>query len=102
MYDEIPVTELFQNAQQYFVPAVSVDNVIFGFHEDELRVLLLHMTANNLWALPGGYVFKEEEIDDAAVRILKKRTNLQNLVFTAILYIWRHRADKDRSRTEVF
>jgi 8-oxo-dGTP diphosphatase len=97
MYEEIPVTELFQNAQQYFVPAVSVDNVIFGFHEDELRVLLLHMTASNLWALPGGYVFKEEEIDDAAARILKKRTNLQNLYLQQFFTF----GGTERTRTEV-
>lgn len=79
MHEEVPVTELLQNAGQYFLPAVSVDNVIFGFHQDELRVLLLRMRTSRKWALPGGYVFKEEEIDDAATRILKRRTGMQNL-----------------------
>jgi hypothetical protein len=79
MLQEIPVTELFENGEKYFLPSVSIDNVIFGFHENELRVLLLQVKTGDHWALPGGYVFKEEEIEDAAVRILKSRTNLQDL-----------------------
>jgi 8-oxo-dGTP diphosphatase len=97
MHEEVPVMELLQNAQQYFLPAVSVDNVIFGFHEDELRVLLLHMSASRKWALPGGYVFKDEEIDDAAARILKRRTGLQNL-FLQQFYTF---GSTGRTRTEV-
>jgi len=83
MHEDIPAIELLQKAGQYFLPAVSVDNVIFGFHEDQLKVLLLHMSTSRKWALPGGYVFKDEEIDDAAVRILKRRTGLQNLFLAA-------------------
>lgn len=97
MHEEIPVIELLQNAREYFLPAVSVDNVIFGFHEDELRVLLLHMNASRKWALPGGYVFKDEEIDDAATRILKRRTGLQNL----FLQQFHTFGSTGRTRTEV-
>ncbi len=76
---EVPAIELFENGQQYFLPSVSIDNVIFGFHENELKVLLLKAHKGERWGLPGGYVFKDEEIDDAAVRILQNRTNLQDL-----------------------
>jgi 8-oxo-dGTP diphosphatase len=75
----ISTTELLINGQKYFLPSVSVDNVIFGFHENELRVLLLEGKNGNSWSLPGGYVFKEEEIEDAAVRILKSRTQLEDV-----------------------
>src|SRR3984957_4244348 len=74
-----PLAELYLDGERYFLPAVSVDNVIFGFHDNELKVLLLHLDAIGAGGLPGGYVFKEESIEDAAVRILQNRTSLKNL-----------------------
>lgn len=79
MNKEIPTVELLSNGQEYFLPSVSIDNVIFGFHENELKVLLLQIKSNKRWILPGGFVFKDEEIDDAAARILKTRTGLNDL-----------------------
>jgi 8-oxo-dGTP diphosphatase len=79
MQKDLPVTEFLSNAQAYFLPGVSIDNVIFGFHDNELKVLLLQAKTNKVWSLPGGYVFKEEDVEDAAVRILKSRTNLENI-----------------------
>jgi 8-oxo-dGTP diphosphatase len=61
------------------LPSISIDNVVFGFCDDQLRVLLLKLKHSTRWALPGGFVYKEENIDDAAVRILKTRTQLKNL-----------------------
>lgn len=79
MHRKIPITDLLLNGHSYFLPSVSIDNVIFGFHENELKVLLLEINSGKHWALPGGYVFKEEGIEEAAARILKDRTNLQDL-----------------------
>jgi hypothetical protein len=79
MYKEIPVAELLSNGHQFFLPSLSIDNVIFGFHEHGLKVLLLQWKGKKNWGLPGGYVYKDEEIDDAAARILKKRTGLKSL-----------------------
>lgn len=61
------------------VPSVSVDSVVFGFHENKLKVLLLRMSETQLWLLPGGYVFKEESLDDAAQRVLKERTGAERI-----------------------
>ncbi|GAB2701525.1 NUDIX domain-containing protein [Mucilaginibacter koreensis] len=79
MGEKISFTELLLNAQHYFLPSVSVDNVIFGFHDNELKVLLLQKREGSKWGLPGGYVFKEENVEDAAVRVLKDRTQLEDL-----------------------
>lgn len=58
---------------------ISVDCVIFGFHEHELKVLLLKAKYAGKWALPGGFILKEEHIDEAAQRILKQRTGLDEI-----------------------
>lgn len=61
------------------MPSVSLDCVIFGFHENELKVLLLKMKNADTWALPGGFIYKEEDIEDAAIRVLRERTGLHDI-----------------------
>ena len=70
--------DLLHNAH-LFLPSVSVDCVIFGFHAGELKVLLLKGKHNNKWALPGGFIYKDEDVEAAAVRILKERTQLTDI-----------------------
>jgi ADP-ribose pyrophosphatase YjhB (NUDIX family) len=65
--------------QERFQPGVSVDCVIFGFHAGQIRVLLLKLKGADLWSLPGGFVSREESVDDAAVRVLQERTGLKEL-----------------------
>ncbi len=62
-----------------YVQHLSVDCVIFGFHENILKVLLLKYHDLDLWSLPGGFVFNDENLDDAAFRVLYERTHLENL-----------------------
>ncbi|MES2517066.1 MAG: NUDIX domain-containing protein [Bacteroidota bacterium] len=62
-----------------FIPQLSIDCVIFGFYGEQLKVLLPKVKHLNLWALPGGYVLKEEGIEEAAQRILEERTGLTNI-----------------------
>ena len=50
--------------------------MIFGFDQNELKVLLLKMNYRKLWFLPGGYIQKDEDLDDAVVRILKERAGV--------------------------
>lgn len=56
-----------------------MDCVIFGFHENELKVLLLKMKNMEKWALPGGFVKKDKDVDQEASSILKSRTGLENI-----------------------
>jgi len=49
---------------------------MFGFHENQLKVLLLRMKKTNQWALPGGFVQENESLEVAASRVLMQRTGL--------------------------
>lgn len=58
---------------------LSIDGVVFGFHENQLRILLLRWKGTNEWSLPGGFIFKQESVDAAAGRIVRERTGLDKL-----------------------
>jgi 8-oxo-dGTP diphosphatase len=63
-------------------PALTVDCVVFGFDEGDLKVLLIRRALDpfrNRWALPGGFVRISETIDDAARRELAEETGLRNI-----------------------
>ena len=62
-----------------YMPGLAVDTVIFGFHEKQLKVLLLQYENTKLFALPGGFIRKQENLNDAAWRVLADRTGLQNI-----------------------
>lgn len=65
--------------QDHILPGLSVDCVIFGFHANGLKVLLLKLKNMDLWALPGGFVGINEDVDQAAGRILTERTGLDKI-----------------------
>lgn len=58
---------------------ISIDNVIFGYHNKELKVLLQRPPNIQKWMLSGGYIKKTESITKAAIRIAKERTGLNHL-----------------------
>ncbi|MET3128919.1 ADP-ribose pyrophosphatase YjhB (NUDIX family) [Arcicella rosea] len=62
-----------------FIPHLSVDCVIFGFHGEQLKVLFPKVKNLDLWSLPGGYVMKDEDIEAAAQRILEERTGVTDI-----------------------
>lgn len=66
----------------YFKSAFTVDNVIFGFDEGDLKVLLIKRLEEpflGMWALPGYFVRSNEDLDEAARRVLNELTGLQNV-----------------------
>ncbi len=68
--------------------ALTVDCVVFGFDEGELKVLLIQRALDPFkgrWALPGGFVRVDETIDTAARRELQEEAGLKN-VFLEQLY----------------
>src|SRR3954462_8162838 len=67
--------------------AISVDCVIFGFDENELKVLLIKCDLKKFegkWSLLGDLVGSHENIEEAAYRILKQRTGLDDLYLEQI------------------
>ena len=62
-----------------FLPGLAIDTVIFGFHQNQLKVLLLAYRNTNLVALPGGFVQTTENLDDAVRRVLAERTSLRDI-----------------------
>jgi 8-oxo-dGTP diphosphatase len=64
-------------------PALTVDCVIFGYDESRpLNVLLIqrgHEPYRGLWALPGGFVEMDENLEDATLRELEEETGLRDI-----------------------
>lgn len=81
-----------------FLPGISVDTVIFGFHAKQLMVLLLQYKNTRSFALPGGLIMKKESADEAAQRVLRERTGLHD-IFLEQFYTF---ADVDRSDPSFF
>src|SRR3989449_7969650 len=73
---------------QYPRAALTVDCVVFGYDEGELKVLLIQRAFEPFkgrWALPGGFVRVDETLDDAARRELAEETGPKK-VFLVQLY----------------
>src|SRR5207247_7853362 len=73
---------------QYPRAALTVDCVVFGFDEGELKVLLIQRALEpfkDKCALPGGFVRVDETLDEAARRELAEEAGL-NDVFLEQLY----------------
>ena len=56
-----------------------VDCAIFGYHNGELKLLLVKNKIITKWCLPGGYVCKEENLNQAAARLTAECTGIENL-----------------------
>ncbi|QHS59188.1 NUDIX hydrolase [Chitinophaga agri] len=65
--------------EQRYVKNVAVDNVIFGYHDRELKVLLQRPNFLSKWTVAGGYILKTESIEEAAHNIAFMRTGLKGL-----------------------
>lgn len=61
---------------------ITVDVVILTIKNNALQVLLvkrLNEPFKGKWAIPGGYVRLSENLDDAALRVLKEKTAVDNI-----------------------
>ena len=61
---------------------ITVDIVILTIKNDALNVLLVKRNNEpfkDKWAIPGGYVRMSENLDEAAIRVLKEKTDVENI-----------------------
>ncbi len=61
---------------------VTTDVVIFTIQQNKLSVLLVKRANEpfkDRWAIPGGFIRLSENLDEAALRILKEKTNVENI-----------------------
>jgi 8-oxo-dGTP diphosphatase len=73
---------------EYPRPALTVDAVVFGLDDAELKVLLIRRDLEPFrgrWALPGGFVRVEESLEDAVRRELQEEAGVSQ-VFLEQLY----------------
>jgi hypothetical protein len=89
--------EIQQNGDG-FIRHVAIDAVIFGFHENQLKVLLMEYKDSQLYALPGGFIRERENLNEAAKRVVSERTGLAN-VYLEQFYVF---GDYDRYDPEPF
>ena len=78
--------ETLQELQHFFKeghwdyrPNLTIDSAILGYHNGGLQVLLVKNKIVTKWCLPGGFVRKDESLEQAATRIAAERTGIDNL-----------------------
>ncbi len=62
-----------------YIPHLAYDSVIFGFNGTQLKILVLEYHNTKFFALPGGFVKRTENLDDAVKRGLRERTGLDHI-----------------------
>ncbi|MBO6517449.1 MAG: NUDIX hydrolase [Bacteroidia bacterium] len=68
--------------EDFFHFGLSVDCIIFGYHQGSLRVLLIQRGAEpfkDSWAIPGDLVNPSEDLTSSASRVLKQLTGLTDI-----------------------
>lgn len=76
------IQQLRSENREFFQIAISVDCVIFGFDNNELKVLLIKSDLEEFedqWSLLGDLVRPDEDLDNASYRVLKDRTGLDDV-----------------------
>ena len=79
---------------------VSVDCVLIGFDGEQFRVLLVRQVGKqsedgyNNMKLPGSLIYDDEDLDEAAKRVLNELTGLKNVKLTQ----FKAYGSKDRTR----
>ncbi|HWK03854.1 MAG TPA: NUDIX domain-containing protein [Puia sp.] len=79
MERKVDLRQWLSGADNEFLPHISLDCVVFGFHDGALKILLLKMQNLDQLALPGGFMMREETLEEAAIRTLEERTGLENI-----------------------
>ena len=79
MIADTETNKFIREGSKDFLHHLSIDCVLFGYHEHQLKVLLLKWKQSDKWSLAGGFIKIEENLSEAAARILKERTGLDDI-----------------------
>ncbi|WP_347156708.1 NUDIX hydrolase [Pontibacter chitinilyticus] len=79
MNTEEEALRFVKHGHEQYLPHVALDCVIFGYHDQQLKILLLRVKGQESWGLPGGFIQRREPLTQAAYRILQDRTSLKDL-----------------------
>jgi 8-oxo-dGTP diphosphatase len=63
-------------------PMVTVDAAVFSLADGKARLLLInrkHDPYQGCWAIPGGFIEMDEELEDAVARELEEETGLRDI-----------------------
>lgn len=77
--EQLTLQKFLKAGPSQYLSHLSLDCVVFGFHDNQLKVLLLKMKSEENWSLPGGFVKLNETLETAADRVLKERTGLDQI-----------------------
>jgi 8-oxo-dGTP diphosphatase len=58
---------------------ISINCVVFGFNNGDLKVLLTKWPDFESYMLPGGFIYKNENLNDAVSRVLQERTGVKDI-----------------------
>ena len=73
------VENFIVNGYKTYIPHVSLDCAIFGYHDHNLKILLSEVVGFEGLCLPGGYIRRSESLDEAASRIVEEKTSITGL-----------------------
>jgi len=68
------------NKIRYEQPGVTVDLVILTVYNNQLKVLLVKRADepfSGFWSIPGGFLRKDESLEEAALRVMFEKTGVQ-------------------------
>lgn len=77
------IRKYVKSLEKEAIPQLSINCVIFGFHEKTLKVVVnrMQMGKSTMVVLPGGFINQKEDLTDAVERIVKESTGLQKILF---------------------
>ena len=68
------------NALHYDRPSVTTDILVFTIHKGKLKILLIkrkNPPYQGAWAIPGGFIEMDEDLEESALRELKEETGVE-------------------------
>ncbi len=85
-----------QYCYPYPHPAVTTDVVVFTIRDERLQLLLIRRSGEpfrGMWALPGGFLDIDEDLDQCAARELKEETGLTDVYLEQLYTFGKPRRD---------